>query len=51
MLYEHLKDVLPTGFDRPPKKKLLLSDVKLAEKRRTWLEMFVGDLLANYADK
>lgn len=51
MLYDCIKDLLPTGFDRPPKKKLLLSDIKLVEKRRAWAEVFVGDLIANYADK
>ncbi|KAI6226371.1 Serine/threonine-protein kinase sgk-1 [Aphelenchoides fujianensis] len=49
-LFESLKEVLPNGYDRPPKKKLLLSDAKLAEKRRVWLEELVSDLVSNYAD-
>jgi hypothetical protein len=46
-----VKAMLPTDYDRPPKKKLLLSETKLAEKRRLWLEYFVNDMIMNHYEK
>ncbi|KAI6216098.1 hypothetical protein M3Y94_00463300 [Aphelenchoides besseyi] len=49
-LFDSLKSVLSDGYERPPKKKLLLSDAKLAERRRVWLEQLASDLVSNHAE-
>jgi hypothetical protein len=38
-------------YDRPPKKKLLVSETKLAEKRRLWLEQFVNDMIEKHCEQ
>lgn len=35
-LYEKVHSLLPPNVDRPPKKKLLLAESKLIEKRKKW---------------
>lgn len=50
-LFERVKNILPMDYDRPPKKKLLLSETKLAEKRRLWLEQFVNDVIEKHYEQ
>ncbi|KAI6185033.1 Serine/threonine-protein kinase sgk-1 [Aphelenchoides bicaudatus] len=49
-LFEKVKNVFPMDYDRPPKKKILLSESKLAEKRRLWLEQFANDAIDKHGE-
>ena len=50
-LYEQLKPQLPVIVDKPPKKKFLLAETKLTEKRRSWVGMFVNFLFSQHLDE
>jgi hypothetical protein len=50
-LYDNVKTILPQNLDKPPKKKLLLAEAKLAEKRKTWVENFSTYLIGRHPDK
>jgi serine/threonine protein kinase len=43
-VYEKLKNEINITVDKPPKKKFLLAENKLAEKRTRWVEAFVNHL-------
>lgn len=49
-LYDNVKTILPQTLDKPPKKKLLLAEAKLAEKRKIWVENFSTYLIGRHAD-
>jgi serine/threonine protein kinase len=44
--YEKIQHLLPPNVDRPPKKKLLLAEHKLTEKRKKWVEAFSNYMIA-----
>lgn len=50
-LYERVKHKLPATLDKPPKKKFLVAETKLLEKRKTWIEQFSTHLLNEEAEK
>lgn len=51
ILYERVKHKLPSGVDKPPKKKLFLAESRLLEKRKLWIEQFSAHLLNSEASK
>jgi hypothetical protein len=50
-LFEKLRPQLTENYEKPPKKKILGTEAKLAEKRRLWLEYFVNDMILNHYEK
>uniref|UniRef100_A0AC34G4B8 Uncharacterized protein n=1 Tax=Panagrolaimus sp. ES5 TaxID=591445 RepID=A0AC34G4B8_9BILA len=49
-LYERLKHRIPATIDKIPKKKFLVAENKLNEKRRGWIEAFANYLLNHEAE-
>ncbi|KAI1729789.1 protein kinase domain-containing protein [Ditylenchus destructor] len=47
-MYEKLRNSLPASLDRPPKKKFLVAEARLQEKRKIWVEHFVNLLMSKY---
>lgn len=49
-IFERFRGVLPPGLDKVPKKKFLLAEQKLAEKRKNWAEALINHLICKYPE-
>ena len=50
-IFERFRTALPPGLDKVPKKKFLVAEQKLAEKRKNWAEALVNHLVSRHPDK
>ncbi|KAL3102270.1 hypothetical protein niasHS_003679 [Heterodera schachtii] len=49
-LFEHFRNLLPQGTEKMPKKKFLVPEQKLMEKRKNWAEALVTHLVAKHSE-
>ena len=50
-MYERIKHRVPANIDKPPRRKFLVAEARLHEKRRAWIELLVNHLLNNELEK
>jgi len=50
--FERYKSILPPNLDKtPPKRKFLVSEQKIIEKRKNWVEAIINYLINKYFEK
>jgi len=50
--FERFKSILPSNLDKtPPKRKFLVSEQKIIEKRKNWVEAIINYLINKYFEK
>uniref|UniRef100_A0A914I8G4 Uncharacterized protein n=1 Tax=Globodera rostochiensis TaxID=31243 RepID=A0A914I8G4_GLORO len=49
-IFERFRNALPPGLEKMPKKKFLVAEQKLLEKRKNWAEALVTHLVAKHSD-